>query len=133
MKAEIATRWANALNSGKYIQGEDQLATIEPDGTLRHCCLGVLCELYFEDNPDQEMEHIQELPGTTHAGLKCINIKYFQNDVFLPAPIIEWAGMKTEDGVYDFDNTDNNLVNLNDRGVPFYRIAETIELKAKEL
>jgi hypothetical protein len=48
MKTEIITRWIDALRSGKYTQARKKLRDPDTNGM---CCLGVLCDLYSQDNP----------------------------------------------------------------------------------
>jgi hypothetical protein len=38
-------KWLSALKSGKFIQTRGTLGRKTRDGKLKHCCLGVLCEL----------------------------------------------------------------------------------------
>lgn len=47
MNATIKKQWVEALRSGKYTQGEGSLAKRDDDFNckLKHCCLGVLCEV----------------------------------------------------------------------------------------
>lgn len=42
---ENMTKLVEALESGNYKQGQGYLLTIDPDGTRRHCCLGVASEI----------------------------------------------------------------------------------------
>lgn len=48
MKKEIADKWVAALRSGKYVQGTESL---RDNG--KHCCLGVLAELYNSEHDDK--------------------------------------------------------------------------------
>ena len=41
MKAELKTKWIEALRSGKYNQGRRALVTNQGS----YCCLGVLCDV----------------------------------------------------------------------------------------
>ena len=43
MNKTIKKKWLAALRSDKFTQGEGSLKRTQ-DGTVRHCCLGVLCE-----------------------------------------------------------------------------------------
>lgn len=44
MNPKVKRAWVKALRSGKFKQGTGQLRR-DDDGTVRHCCLGVLCEV----------------------------------------------------------------------------------------
>jgi len=50
MDAEIKAKWIAALRSGEYQQGSGALKIEHHNGTVEHCCLGVLAELH--PNPD---------------------------------------------------------------------------------
>lgn len=54
MQASLARKWAEALRSGKYKQQNYQLRATEEGGVVKHCCLGVLCEVMGEE---KAMEH----------------------------------------------------------------------------
>ena len=54
MNPTLRTAWADALRSGRYIQGPRQL--LSPDG--RRCAMGVLLDLIAEA---QELHHLQHL------------------------------------------------------------------------
>lgn len=45
MNQEIKAQWLQALRSGDYTQGVLRLRISAGDGQLRHCCLGVLCDV----------------------------------------------------------------------------------------
>lgn len=46
LKHEVKEKWLKALRSGEYKQGRNTL--YNPD-TDQYCCLGVLCELAFQE------------------------------------------------------------------------------------
>lgn len=48
MNKKIKAKWIKALKSGDYKQGTGQLR----DKDNNFCCLGVLCNLYAQDNPE---------------------------------------------------------------------------------
>lgn len=123
MKKSIAMKWADALESGEYAQGE---------GCLRNelnefCCLGLLCNMHAQAKP--KLAKDQTNPNV-----------YFGNDQFPPAVVWKtWAGMKSNDGSF-VENIDedgweetNDLANLNDGGTSFAEIAQIIRKHYKEL
>ena len=61
--------WVDALESGKYKQETRYLKRKHrTDDGMGHCCLGVLCELYNEMNPDQKYHWEEPWPsGQAHA------------------------------------------------------------------
>lgn len=118
MNKHIAERWVQALKSGKYPQ---------TDGGLRdghgYCCLGVLCDLYREEQGKGQWEDYLFVCGKGPTNV---------NDLVLPGPVQEWAGMKSSVG--DLDGVIGHfgcasLAELNDCGTEFPDIAETIENK----
>jgi hypothetical protein len=46
MDKEWKDRWVTALRSGKYEQGQSQLATLYTKHNTKYCCLGVLCNIH---------------------------------------------------------------------------------------
>jgi hypothetical protein len=44
MNAAEKEAWIADLESGKYKHGKKRLMTIQDNGDVEHCCLGVLCE-----------------------------------------------------------------------------------------
>lgn len=44
MDEKLKARWVKALRSGKYNQGNFKLRQVKSN-EVRHCCLGVLCEI----------------------------------------------------------------------------------------
>lgn len=45
MTKTLKRKWLKALRSGDYKMGRGRLRQTDEDGTVRHCCLGVLCEI----------------------------------------------------------------------------------------
>lgn len=48
-RAEIKQKWLEELRSGKHQQGVGTLKSVEADGSLAYCCLGVLQEKVLGD------------------------------------------------------------------------------------
>jgi hypothetical protein len=142
MKQEVAQKWIKALRSGKYKQGRKALK-YRDKGVTRHCCLGVLCELYQQEkkskqqrclktvevNPEKECLWL-DVSGTG----KCRAFRFANTATELPKSVQKWAGMHSEDGVYAFSASRQfNLAALNDKGTTFKEIADVIEKKCDEL
>lgn len=131
MKKEIAKKWVKALRSGKYKQGKGYLKQFTSKNEPRHCCLGVLCELY-----DQQMkknhkktlhsEHMVDKTGTEFIRLN-------EHDGGLPRLVREWANIINPLG--EFVNKDRleYLADLNDDGKKFSTIADIIEKNVESL
>lgn len=60
MKEDIKAQWIAALRSSEYTQGRGTLKASLSTGELRHCCLGVLCELTGVPNVPAKFEDTYE-------------------------------------------------------------------------
>lgn len=144
MKAEIAKQWVKALRSKRYKQGKQALKIKTKAGVTRHCCLGVLCELYQKAHPDKKLTTKQrktikgeERPaGATVFGFESDDI---HEETQLPARVQRWAGIDSDDGWlgYKIDSTlyadYPALTDMNDNGRSFAQIADVIEEHFKDL
>ncbi len=127
MKAVVLTAWTAALRSGKYVQGKGQLRREYefPRGVphVKHCCLGVLCELAVEAGVTTR-NHVLSTYGVDYElGM-------------LPAEVMEWAGMRHPEGatldIIKDPVVDHNvsLLRLNDSyDYTFNMIADEIEYR----
>lgn len=107
MNPDVKAKWLIALRSGKYAQGHGYLAIEHPEGALKHCCLGVLCEIAASE-------------GVTQAG-RIGGYLYFDHVATNPPRVVmAWAGIN--------DCAVDSLVCLNDaEEAPFSEIADYIE------
>lgn len=146
MKKAIAEKWIAALRSKKYKQGQKLLKSKSPRGVVRHCCLGVLCELYQNDRRRKKMKPLPTdsfLPDDDRYddGVP-IKSRVCEFDSFystLPPRVVKWAGMHSDEGDFDTpeilpdDSIGSTLVMLNDGGLDFEEIADIIEDRVAEL
>lgn len=107
----------DALRSGKYKQGDGQLKIKSDPYDVRHCCLGVLCE-------------VAEAEG--------IPFYFRSEDSYLPNEVMAWVGLKSRQAHYRAriagENSEGgSLVSMNDTGSSFAEIAAFIEEHAEEL
>ena len=132
MKKEIAKRWIKALRSGKYKQGQSFLKQYDTKNQPRHCCLGVLCELY---NDSMKKNHKKTLTTKTFDDGLFSNgcVKFGGKEDFLPISVRKWAGMKSKDGKLDNHLFYNSLADMNDFGKTFKTISNTIEKNIENL
>lgn len=104
--------WINALRSGNYKQGKYRLRSVDN----KYCCLGVACEVAFQNGVQLQIRH--------HFHLYF----YDENDGYPPMIVRDFFGLITEAGDYVQDNnlsslsTDNDTLNYN-----FDEIANIIE------
>ncbi len=99
-------RWLRALRSGKFIQGEGYLKVSDDDGVIKHCCLGVACEIAGAIVPYRkhkialiENERVAKIKGIT----------------------------KVPASLHGFEDTASQLSTMNDSGDGFNVIANWIE------
>lgn len=115
MKPEIKQKWLDALRSGQYQQTTEVLH--DDQG---FCCLGVLTDLYRQENGG-------EWTKESHQAIKYtfVNRNYLDGTEvdILPWTVVNWSGLI--DQVPHL--ADNYISNLNDRGMSFAEIADLIE------
>jgi hypothetical protein len=127
MKQDIADKWVKALRSGEYTQGKGALLVKNNDG-LSFCCLGVLCELYRQEN--QNSRWSQRVHGSS----------FFEDHrtgenvaAVLPSSVMEWAGIRASTGAFTTPVSLFSLSGLNDKGSSFFEIAKIIEENVEAL
>lgn len=145
MKPSIATKWVKALRSGKYKQGKQALKTRSRKGIVRHCCLGVLCELYNKEHKNKLKTKIKNPDDIDLALAPGIDKCYlFSNrSIMLPISVKNWAGLNDACGLLKKgDGYSNNkfhwgtvfsLSEMNDEGATFNQIANFIEERYEDL
>ena len=113
-------KWVKALLSGKYKQGQGLLKLKQTDhnNAIRHCCLGVLCELYNEDMKEKKKKKLTE--KVDGFGV----IRFNKQPEHLPNIVKDWADLNDNVGsIGAFDS----LATINDDGKTFKTIAKIIE------
>lgn len=132
MRQNIMKKWVKALRSDKYKQGEGLLKQKNLKGDIEYCCLGVLCDLYNKEMKKNKKETLTE---TLSGDMYIFNM---EADI-LPKVVQNWAKMKDSVGTFqilkDKDNIGKyvNLVDMNDSGCSFKKIAKTIEKEWENL
>lgn len=132
MKKEIAKKWIKALRSGKYTQGKNYLLHFNKKGEPKHCCLGVLCELY---NDSMKKNHKKSLTIENITDLDDTFFVCFDGQgEGLPKVVQEWAGMSDSTGHFNDDkNREHCLADYNDTGKKFDTISDIIEKNVENL
>lgn len=126
MKDKVKKLWVKALKSGKYKQAKNYLCTGD-----KHCCLGVLCELYNKEMKKNNKKTLGKLLIDVETNRRPKKVVQFGKDVsVLPKAVQKWAGMKTAVGYLP---NHRHLADLNDCGVKFKEIAEIIEINGSYL
>lgn len=113
MNKEIKKEWLEALRSGEYKQGTDQLSN--DDGTF--CCLGVLCELAVKYGIVEKDDGAYQNP-----------FDHYDRQFFaLPICVRDWAELGETNPQVQTHIDDPSLAALNDSGSSFAEIAAIIE------
>ena len=135
MNPERKAEWVAALRSGDYPQGRNVLTSVESDGTRRHCCLGVLCDLAVKagvltvDTDDDGTPDTTYVNGTNAVRYHETGQPDAQAVVYLPRAVREWAGLDGDNPGFVREGFLNrtHLASLNDDGVSFDDIADVID------
>ena len=123
-KEEFRAKWIEALKSGRFKKGKDRLCTIENNDIIRHCCLGVACEIFKENGGELESKEFLEdfYEYRAYNGIKH----------YLPNIVREALGLYAEDGLIN-DNPHYSLAYVNDHVDSFIPIIELLENPPKGL
>lgn len=130
MKPAIAKEWVKMLRSKRYKQGKSALK-YKYRGVTRHCCLGVLCELYQKTH--KKKMRVKQGGGTVDTPESAVDYGFAGEYAVLPKIVQKWAGIKSNDGEVRTDNDSFSLTVLNDDGSTFTAIANRIEKNVKHL
>jgi hypothetical protein len=125
MNHQIGLKWISALRSQDYAQGRSWLRQANDDGEFRYCCLGVLCDIYAQEN-NKEWEHN---PPQNYLNASPVVSTIEDVDNVLPNEVIEWAGLDGEDNpMMDVNGVKIALSDLNDKyEYDFDMLADLIE------
>lgn len=123
MKKEIADKWADKLESGEYKQGTGCLRECD-----NYCCLGVLSDIVKKEL------NTEWIKSTSVYHPDRYSIKGERD--FLPEEVKEYCEMKScnptvvvsdKDDMYYFTDEGYGLLSeLNDKHIPFTKIAQLI-------
>jgi hypothetical protein len=132
MYKRIKKMWTDALRSGEFEQGTNNLADTE---RKKFCCLGVLCELAVREGVIPA-PHIRNNMGKEY-------MTYGLDSYTLPSEVMLWAGLKEANPTIKRGDTSFTLAAYNDgyeigpislKACDFNYIADTIdeEIEAEE-
>lgn len=119
MNTDIKAKWVAALRSGEYAQGSQMLRCGD-----EMCCLGVLSDLYIK-----ETELGRWIANQTgfNSSFDFSDVSGFREGTELPSAVMIWAEIETAAPfAYTPDGT-VDLIDANDKGMPFPKIADIIE------
>lgn len=96
MNTDIGRRWVDALTSGGYTQGTGWLRIIDSQDTAKHCCLGVLCDLYAREH------NVAWANNPWDDGSSRISTwRMLDSTAALPDAVRDWAGLTANDPFVD--------------------------------
>lgn len=129
MKQEVADKWCQALESGKYQQTSKVLCrTTEKGEVVGYCCLGILCEVYQQEVGDLDVRKINDTYNNDHVQ------SYEHSYAALPQQVQDWAGMQDCLGRYVQNGVVETLSDQNDnRKKNFVEIAAIIRANVNNL
>lgn len=94
---ENVQKWIDALLSNRFKQGSGKLRT-ESKGIVRHCCLGVACEVAMENGVVLE---IGELPEV-YMGEDMTYYTFDGQSGFLPGKVQDWLGINAQNPIVGY-------------------------------
>lgn len=129
MKQDTKQLWISALRSDEYKQGKQRLAKFgqgKTTGVVRHCCLGVLCEvLPYVERIQTGAQIVYVTTRTEEESTTVLPYTVAEREEFdRVSPWIDYPGKD------EFGNSMTfriSLVELNDSGFTFNQIADMIE------
>lgn len=118
MNKKIKKKWLAALRSGKYKQAKGKLRRSIPNTSqYKHCCLGVLCDIYRKETGKGEFNS---------TGHYVIDGEYGYG--ILPEAVRDWAGLTRSNPEVKYGGGNMCIASVNDmEKVGFERIADLIE------
>lgn len=135
--------WLEALRSKQYIQGNGLLHFIDESniskdsffarGHDNYCCFGVACDVYlkyFGNWENNLNEHFSPLSKKFLSDDGMI-YAYDGETLYLPDKVRKWLGLNSNSGT--FNDGQDSLMSMNDRGYSFSEIADFIATNPKGL
>lgn len=118
---ENIQKWIDALRSGEYKQGKGRLKYSNQDGDVKHCCLGVACEVALVDGVGLELTNN---PMNIYTDRKYFFDGYGES---IPPKVQKWLGVDDDDPRI---TEEYSAAGLNDSGnYTFSEIADLLEEK----
>lgn len=115
MNPIIKKLWVDALRSGEYKQGTDQLRHPVQSGGYAYCCLGVLCDLYREYHSEARRDRTEFIADEEAESF------------LLPQAVMDWAEVSLACPIVVRGGVAEGLADINDGGAEFQEIANLIE------
>lgn len=132
----LVKEWIVLLESGEFRQTGGRLKAHKAENHgAKHCCLGVLCELYsvkvggfwekYETGYEfHAFEDFEITPENYYNGDEDAGYTEFNDGKELPVPVAQWAGIG--------DEAQRKLAQMNDTGYSFMLIARYLRERLAE-
>lgn len=131
MNPEIKALWLERLESGKEKQGHGSLKRVYPTKNgkvrkVRHCCLGVLCEIAKEQGLISE-EEVELLDRDIYEQEDGVNVRFGEeaSEAYLPDAVADWAGIPRHT-TFDYGEQ-AKIADINDDSSSFKRVIKYIK------
>jgi hypothetical protein len=120
--------WIDALRSGKFEQGQGNLASRDGE-VVKYCCLGVACEVAVKDGLDLEGRWGRPIGNEVEEWVKTDHKFYDSEDLLLPPAVQDWLGIPGSTTVEVMLNgIEESVIDLNDNmDRDFGQIADALE------
>ena len=124
MNPEVKEKWLAALRSGEYQHGKNRLVTVNEEGKLTYCCLGVLCDIYVKETGKAEWRD----EGTKLAFVPGDN-PIDKEHAYLTREVVDWSGLPDKNPTMQDGEDRNSLAIINDKDTTrdFSPLIELIE------
>lgn len=108
-----------SLLSGEYEQGQRALRVDD-----KFCCLGVACDRFMKITGQGSWDFSR----AGDSGIPSFVVDHESSVGYMPKAVLEFYGfVNTHGRFYNEEDTSVYLSELNDGGVPFVEIADTVE------
>lgn len=129
MNPEIKALWLERLESGKEKQGHGALKKVYPTKNgkvrkVRHCCLGVLCEIGVERGIISQ-EEVDLLDRDIYEQEDGINVSFGDAEAYLPDALADWAGIPR--AIMFESGIQHTLADINDESPSFKKVIKYIK------
>jgi hypothetical protein len=120
--------WIDALRSGKFEQGQGNLASRDGE-VVKYCCLGVACEVAVKDGLDLEGRWGRPIGNEVEEWVETDHKFYDSEDLLLPPAVQDWLGIPGSTTVEVMLNgIEESVIDLNDNmDRDFGQIADALE------
>lgn len=122
----LIAQWITTLRSGEYLQGVGSLKQ-EEDGKIKHCCLGVACEIAGAKNHKSPFDYNSYI--FEDSQLPTVHVAAAVHVASVPESVQNLFGFEMNSLIFSNETGIGDLAHFNDRGSSFEEISAMIEEK----